>query len=443
MRRLGWRRPRWVLVLAALTTFVLPPLQAEAQKSASPETGAPVTSLFSVRIGGYVQTNVTWDSDENNDDNPSSLRKISVVKGTPQEHRETLRWAATRTRLFIDVRGPDVWGAKSRAYTEFDWDGLKLNENTGASSASSAQTPRLRHAYARFDWPMVYLVAGQTTLIFDSVVSSQSELEGVSSGHGDITAGSRNRTPQFILGTVIPIGPAKLEVAGSVGRHQTDRTPAAGLNDSGSRGALPALQGLVKGSVPLFGRDAILAGSYYWGEDTLTVAGTSVGGSRAFRDVHSTGFAVEAFVPLPAIAGIVTPDLRGSWFTADAMDRWNLGLNGLTSTDPTRDPHQITATGFWVEANLQLLKDFNVGAGYGNVADARTWVLTIVQSTPAPVAQNNAGLWIFGQWNVGPVLVELLYGRVDTTFIAPSGPSARREEDTRSTAYHLIFRYRF
>ena len=72
----------------------------------------------------------------------------------------------------------------------------------------------MRHAYARFDWPATYLTAGQTTLIFNSVVSSQSELEGVSSNHGDMTAGSRNRAPQFILGQVIPIAGAKLELAG-------------------------------------------------------------------------------------------------------------------------------------------------------------------------------------------------------------------------------------
>ena len=102
MRRLGWG-PRWVLTLAAVTMFFLPPLQADAQKARGDEPAAPVTSLFSVRIGGYVQTNVTFDTDENTGDNPSSLRKIAVQKGTPEEHRETLRWAATRTRLFIDV----------------------------------------------------------------------------------------------------------------------------------------------------------------------------------------------------------------------------------------------------------------------------------------------------------------------------------------------------
>ena len=426
MERLGWRGPTCVLALAALTTFVLPPLFAEAQQAPT-----PVTSNFSVRIGGYVQTNVTWDSDENNDDNPSALRKVAVVKGAEQQDRETLRWAATRTRLFMDVRGPEVWGAKSRAYIEFDWDGLKLNENTGASSAGAAHTPRLRHAYARFDWPTMYLTAGQTTLIFNSVVSSQSELEGVSSSHGDITAGSRNRAPQFILGKVIPIAEAKLELVGSVARHATDRTPAAGLNDTGSRSALPAVQGLVKGSVPLFGRDAILAVSNYWGEELLTVSAVS-------KAVHSTGLAVEAFLPLPAIPGVGAPDLRGAWFTADNMERWNLGLNGLTSTSLSASPREITATGWWAEAFLEILKNFGLGAGYGQVVDDRHWV--IKSGGSSPLAQDNSAGWIFGQWNAGPVLVEVLYAQIDTTRVIPT---TQRDQDTQSTAAHLIFRYRF
>src|SRR2546425_5273285 len=172
MTRLGWAGPASVLALVAIMIFGLVPPEGAAQERA-PAPSNPVTSLFNLRIGGYVQTNVTRGSDENTGDNPSSLRKLAVEKGSAQEDRETLRWAATRTRLFLDLRGPEMWGAKTPAYTEFDWDGVKLNENTGASSAGAAHTPRLRHAYARFDWPVPYLTVGQTTLLFDSAVSSQ------------------------------------------------------------------------------------------------------------------------------------------------------------------------------------------------------------------------------------------------------------------------------
>jgi hypothetical protein len=437
MGRLGWRGRRWVLALTAITTLVLLPFQTDAQQ----QQRSPVTGLFDVRIGGYVQTNVTWDSDENQDDNPSALRELAVQRDTPQHKRETLRWASTRTRLFIDVRGPEWYGAKTRAYTEFDWDGLKLGDD-GESSATAAHTPRLRHAYARFDWPRLYLTIGQTTLIFNSVVSSESELEGVSSSHGDMTSGSRNRAPQFILGYVVPIGEAKLELAGSVARHATDQNPdapvdnAQSLNDSGARSALPALQGLIKGSLPLFGRDVILAVSGYWGEATLTADIAS--GSRTFRKVHSTGLALEGILPLPAFAGI-TPELRGAAFTADNMSGWNLGHNGLTSTTatPAANPREITATGGWVEGNLDLPMNFAVGVGYGRVADDRDWV--IKRGGDQRVVTNDAG-WLYGQWKTGPVLTELLYGKIYTTRL---DTGTRREHDTDSDAVHLVFRYRF
>lgn len=444
MGRLGWGSVRWVLALAVFTTFLLPPLllfplRADAQRAAP----VPVTSNFNVRIGGYVQTNVAWDTDENQDDNPSSFRELAVRRGLNQEHRETLRWAATRTRLFIDVRGPEVLGARTRAYTEFDWDGLKLNDD-GQSSATAAHTPRLRHAYARLDWPVVYLVAGQTRLLINSAVGSESNFEGVSSSHGDITSGSRNRSPQFILGAVIPAGPAKVEIAGAVGRHATDQNPdndddstvddGQSLNDSGARSGLPALGGLVKASLPLFGREAILAVSGYWGEATLT--DTNDGGTRAFKDVNSTGVAGEFFLPLPAAAGL-TPDLRGAVFQAKNMSAWNMGHNGLTSTDPTGDVREIDAWGGWGEANLGLPMNFAVGVGIGYVEDDRDGV---IRRGGANTVLDNTGKWLFAQWSAGPVLTELLFGRVDTTRI---NVAQRDEARTHSNTVLFLFRYRF
>jgi hypothetical protein len=420
--------PRWVLALAAITTFLLPPLPANAQQQQN-----PVASLFNVRIGGYVQTNVTWDTDENQDDNPSALRQFAVIPGSELEDRETLRWAATRTRLFIDVRGPETLGARTRAYTEFDWDGLKRRENDGDASATAAHTPRLRHAYARLDWPAAYLTVGQTTLLFNSAVGSASEVESVSSAHGDITAGSRNRAPQFILGTVVPVGPAKMEVAGGVSRHATDRQAAAGINDSGSRSSLPAFLGLVKASVPVFGRDAIVAVSGYWGEETLTEA-------SAFRDVNSQGVALEALVPIPIPFPGMALDIRGAGFLAENMARWNLGNagGGLTTDDPTGNPREIPSKGFWVEANLDLPANFAIGLGRGYVQDKRSKVRAIGGTGVEPL--DNTGWWGFAQWTAGPLLVELLYGRIDTTYIVPDTGD---EDKTHSDAVHMVVRYRF
>ncbi len=424
-RRDGWTGGVLVLALVAAMIWILLPSPAHAQKN--------VTSAFDVRLGGYVQMNVTWDSDENTGDNPSSMRKFATVKDSLEDGRSTLRWAATRTRLFMDVRGPDLWGAKSRAYTEFDWDGLKQAESGGVS-ATAAHTPRLRRAYMRFDWAQLYLLLGQDTLIFDRAVGSASEVEGVSSGHGDITAGSRNRAPQITIGTSVPMAGAKLDLIGSASRHATDNQPAESLNDSGARSGKPALQAMAQATLPVFGRNAIAAASYYWGEETLTSATSS-----AEKDVNSTGLALEFLLPLgPAIPGIGAFDARGSWFTAENMARWNLGNNSLTSNSPTGNPREVSSDGWWAELNWEFTRNFAAGAGLGHVEDDKGDVVAIGGTTQRVL--ENDGWWIFATWKDGPWMFLVQYSKVDTDRIVPS-TGAKISSDSEEV--HFIFRYTF
>jgi hypothetical protein len=72
------------------------------------------------------------------------------------------------------------------------------------------------------------------------------------------------------------------------------------------------------------------------------------------------------------------------------------------------------------------------------VADDREWVIKRGGGTQR-VVENDAG-WLFGQWKAGPVLTELLYGKIYTARV---DPNTRRGHDTHSDAVHLVFRYRF
>ncbi len=431
MRRDGWIGAVLGLALVVSLVGILLPAPAHA---------ANVTSAFDLKIDGYVQTNVMWDSSENTGDNPSSMRKIAHVKGSIQDGQETLRWAATRTRIWMDARGPDLWGAKSRGYFEFDWDGLKLGETSGTVSSTAANTPRLRRAYMRFDWAAFYILIGQDTLIFDGVVSSAAELEGVSSGHGDITAGSRNRTPEVVLGTSIPMMGAKLDLAGSVARHATDRQSDAGLNDSGARSAVPALSALAKVTVPIFGRNAVFGVSNYWGEEELRSGTTKA--TLLTKDVHSTGYALEVLVPLgPAIPGIGAFDIRGNWFTAKNMASWNLGLNSLTTTSPASNPKEISSSGGWAEVDWAVNKNLAFGSGFGHLEDKKGDLRKIVSATTTPTTPSkNDGFWLFGTWTDGPFLLQILYGKVDTTFMATSSGATQKTHDDEVA---FIFRYTF
>ena len=71
---------RTAVALAVGGLFIAP--AAQAQHS--------VASTFDAKLGGFVQMNTTWDSDENDDDNPSSMRKSAVQPGTPQAGQRTL-----------------------------------------------------------------------------------------------------------------------------------------------------------------------------------------------------------------------------------------------------------------------------------------------------------------------------------------------------------------
>ena len=421
----GWGRVL-VLALVMATVWILLPNWAYAQKN--------VTSAFDVRLGGYVQMNVTWDSDESTE-SANNLRAFAVVKGSAEEGRETLRWGAFRTRLFMDVRGPDLWGAKSRAYIETDFDGIQ-------DGSTAAHTPRLRHAYMRFDWPGFYLLIGQSTMLFSSAVSNQPELSGVASGNrGDITGGSRNRTPQIQVGTSIPMAGAKLDLAGSIARNSADaRQDNSSLNDSGSRAVTPAVSGIVKATLPIFGRNAVFAASGFWGEETLictTVTATCP--AKLEKDVNSTGVSLEALIPLgPAIPGIGAFDVRGNYFTGENMSRVNLSADpaGVTSTDPSKNPSEIQSDGWWAELNWAINKNFLVGSGFGHMEDDKG---DLIKAGGTKVKKNE-GWWVFAQWTDGPWLMEVLYGNADTTRLN-TATGAETKSDSQELA--VIFRYRF
>lgn len=418
---------------------MLAAVPAQAQQTQAQQS---VTSAFNLRIGGFVQMNTTWDSDENNDDNPSQLRQVAVVPGSIQDGQSTVRWAATRARMFFDARGTDLWGAKTRAYTEFDWDGLKLNDD-GETSATAAHTPRLRRSYMRFDWPSSYLLIGQERLLFFDAVGSAAGafIEGVSSGRGGMTGGSRNRAPAFIFASTFPMGGAALELTGSVARHATDRNPtpddAGGINDTGTRSRRPALQTMAKLTTPLFNRETLIAASTYWGEETLRSGTTAA--NRVTQDVNSRGYGLQGALPLgPVMPGLGAFELRASVFRAENMARWNLGLNGLTSNSPGANTREIGAKGGWAELNWQITQKYALIAGGGVNKDDRPDVLAMGGTTARNL--DNRGVWLFATWRDGPWSSLLGFSKVQTERIVPS-TEATTDSDSRSV--HLVFRYSF
>ncbi len=417
----GGRVP--VLALLVALAWILLPEPAHAQRT--------VTSLFDVRLGGYVQTNGTWDSDES-PDSANSLRDFAVEKGSPQEGRDTFRLGAFRTRLFMDIRGPEVlWGAKSRAFIESDFDGVQT-DNT------PAHTPRLRKAYMQFAWPAIELRIGQDTMLFTSAVSSESEVSGVASGRrGDITAGSRNRVPQFRVKSDIPIGPITLGLAGALARNSPGTNQGDSvLNDSGARADIPvALSAMGSVSAKLFGRDAIVAVSGFRGEEKLI---STPPAPKATADVDNRGVAFEALIPLGPVTPVGAFDIRGNYFRGENMHRVSLGANpaGVTSTDPTKNPSEISSEGWWVEGTWAIIKAITVGGAYGRMDDD----LADLRKAGGTKVDRNEGYWVFARFTDGPFMYFVQFGNVDTTRI-DTATLVRTKTDSQEV--HFIFRYSF
>jgi hypothetical protein len=419
---------RSILALAVGGLFIAP--AAQAQHS--------VASTFDAKLGGFVQMNTTWNSDENDDDNPSSMRKSAVQPGTAQDGQKTLRWASTRTRLFLDVRGGELWGAKTRAYTEFDFDGLKLNENTGQSSATAANTPRLRRAYMRWDWTNTWALLGQQTLLFYDAVSpfGTTYIEGVSSGRGGMTGGSRNRAPAFFAGHRFGLGVGTLELIGSVARHATDNQPAAGINDSGTRADRPAYETMAKFSTKVFGREALAAVSTYWGEEEITNGAATAAALRT-QKLRSVGTGLQGALPLGPVTPFGAFELRGATFRATNMARWNLGSNSATSsTIGVAQP--VHAHGGWLEANWQITPKYGLALGGGRARDDRNDVRAIGGTTLR--IQDNQGYWLHFTWQDGPWGFMTSISNVDTMWVTPTTNAETRND---SQELHFVFRYSF
>ena len=431
------------LVLAVGGLFIAPAAQAQSN----------VASTFDAKLGGYVQMNTTWDSDEDQDDTLSALRKIApiprkVQNGTlansAQDGQKTLRWASTRTRLFLDVRGSELWGAKTRAYTELDFDGLRLNVDTGASSSSAANTPRLRRAYMRFDWANTWALIGQETLIFYDAVSpyGSTYIEGVGTQQGAITGGARNRTPAFIAARKLQFGGSTLEVIGSLARNATDKgAPNQDLNDTGARSDRPAYESAFKWTTPIFGRQALAAVSTYWGEELINnEATTNTNATFAAlrtQKVRNVGTGLQGALPLGPVTPIGAFEVRGAAFKATNMSNWNLGSNATTSTTPGLAA-PVRAHGGWAEANWQITPKYGVAAGGGVSKDNHNDVVAIGGTTLR--VQDNQGYWLMWTWTEAPWGFLASFSNVNTTWITPTTSAETRNS---SQSVHFVFRYSF
>jgi hypothetical protein len=123
---------------------------------------APAAQAGDFDFGGFIKLETFWDSTEMG----KSLQTPPLRRNAAQPNRVgRLRMTPQGTRLWFVIRGPEVWGAKTQGYIEFDFNG----DGDARQSASNSFRPRLRHAWFRMDWPGGWqLLMGQYWGVFSN-----------------------------------------------------------------------------------------------------------------------------------------------------------------------------------------------------------------------------------------------------------------------------------
>ncbi|MBO0935792.1 hypothetical protein J2I47_04450 [Fibrella sp. HMF5335] len=136
------------------TPAAVPPTNAGPAPAASTPANAPA---FTVKISGFVRNDFIFDSRQT-----LNLREASVdlwprdkqldAAGKDINDVSSLNMLGVNSRLGVSFNGPDAWGAKTSGLLEMEWFG---------PSDAAVGGVRLRHAWAKLDWPKTQLGFGQ------------------------------------------------------------------------------------------------------------------------------------------------------------------------------------------------------------------------------------------------------------------------------------------
>lgn len=120
------------------------------------------TSRWDMTIGGYVKVDWGWaDGGLGSDTYVAPRKSASVVGARERADAEygVMYAGVGETRLNFLVKGPDVWGAKTSAFVEWDFRGAGYgNVGVGGGTYGNAL---IRHAFMKFDWANNSLLIGK------------------------------------------------------------------------------------------------------------------------------------------------------------------------------------------------------------------------------------------------------------------------------------------
>jgi hypothetical protein len=207
-------------------------------------------------LGGYVKMLVAWDSTQIN---------TWLYYGVPRNNNLTgqhgrLKFTAENTRMNFTIKGPKLWGAKTMAYIEWDFDNAS-NQNIGWESPHKARVG-LRHAFFRLNWPETELLMGSYWSMLTEEVP-----ETVNFGAATTAGFPFCREPQIRLTQTFGVGGGKLIASIAAAQPMNDLWGLAintnqlnsGNQFPGESSETPKVEARLKWSADLWGKAA------FWG----------------------------------------------------------------------------------------------------------------------------------------------------------------------------------
>ncbi|RLA88385.1 MAG: hypothetical protein DRG58_08095 [Deltaproteobacteria bacterium] len=220
-----------LIITLALLSLVLVPFMAQAVE---------------FKLGGYVKMETIWDS-TNVDKNLLRFPNIGRNNAPGDAQHGRLKFTAQNTRMNFLMKGPEVFGAKTTGFIEWDFEARGDNRHN--------EGLRIRHAMFRLNWPETELMLGKYWSMLTEEIP-----ETVNFGACTTAGAPFLRTPQIRL-TQKFLGDWTVAVALAEpvdGRWNGDE-PAGNAN-TGESSETPQVNAKIKYSKDLWGKGA------YWGK---------------------------------------------------------------------------------------------------------------------------------------------------------------------------------
>ncbi|HVN96572.1 MAG TPA: hypothetical protein VMT62_09100 [Syntrophorhabdaceae bacterium] len=261
------------------------------------------TSRWDMTIGGYVAFDYGYANQQAGADYKAGVRESGSKQNIDAEFNN---WYAkvSETRLNFLVLGPDAFGAKTRAFIEYDFQG----SSTGGSYVQGGAS--LRHAYVRMDWANDQLLFGE---FWTGWLGGTPPLGLI--GWNLPAFGKSNRVPQ--MRWTHQFGPTfktilGIEYQGRQFANYTNSLGALGQNyvDAYTRSDIPNLFGVVEytsGACGKIGPQQLLfgAGGYYGRAKYVTNAATGVldnaGNAQRFSSDNEDSWSAVVYTYIPII----------------------------------------------------------------------------------------------------------------------------------------------